>query len=311
MASGSKTSVIAAITGNTLVTISKFVAFALSGSSSMMAESIHSLADTANQILLLIGIRRSVKPPTRLFKFGFGQERYFWNLVSACGIFFIGCGVTVYHGVTDLFGEHEPEISWLTVAALGLALVVEGSVLIIALRSAFRQKGESSLLEFMRTTPDPTLIAVVLEDSAAVLGLLIAGSGIGLTQLTGNAVFDSIGSILVGVLLGLIALFLANQNRKLLIDQSSPKTEAAVRAALDGHPAVVRIVDLRTVIFAPQQVLLVADLSFSDEARTRPGAATDEIEQAIREAAPEVMDVYIEVEQLRGRKRWPPSDPTT
>ncbi|MBW2277659.1 MAG: cation diffusion facilitator family transporter, partial [Deltaproteobacteria bacterium] len=288
---------------NTLVTISKFVAFSLSGSSSMMAESIHSLADTTNQVLLLIGIKRSVRPPTKLFKFGFGQERYFWNLVSACGIFFIGCGVTVYHGVTNLFGEHQPEIGLLTILVLPLALVIEGSVLIIALRSTWRQKGDLSLFEFMRTTPDPTLIAVVLEDLAALLGLLIAGAGILLTHLTGNAIFDSIGSVLVGVLLGLIALFLANQNRKLLIDQSSPRSEAASRAALDGHSAVARIVDLRTVIFAPEQVLLVADLTFTDEALEAPGAATDEIEQAIRAVAPEVKDIYIEVEQLRGRKR--------
>jgi len=311
LASGSKTSVIAAIAGNTLVTASKFVAFFFSGSSSMMAESIHSLADTANQLLLFIGIKRSVKPPTRLFKFGFGQERYFWNLVSACGIFFIGCGVTVYHGVSDLFGDHQPEIGWLTIAVLAAALVIEGSVLIIALRSTWRQKGDRSLLEFVRTTSDPTLIAVVLEDSAAVLGLLIAGAGILMTHLTGDAIFDSIGSILVGVLLGLIALFLANQNRKLLIDQSSPRTEAAARAALTGHPAVARIVDLRTVIFAPEQVLLVADVAFSDAALARPGAATDEIEQAIRAAAPEVRDIYIEVEQLRGRRREQASAPTT
>ena len=311
MASGSKTSVIAAIAGNTLVTITKFIAFFVSGSSSMMAESIHSLADVTNQALLFVGIKRSAKPATRLFKFGFGQERYFWNLVSACGIFFIGCGVTIYHGVSDLFGEHEPEIGWLTIAVLGLALVVEGAVLMIALKSAWRQKGDQSLLQFMRTTPDPTLVAVVLEDSAAVLGLLIAGAGILLTHLTGNAIFDSIGSIMVGVLLGLIALFLANQNRKLLIDQSSPRTEAAARTALDRHPEVARIVDLRTVIFAPNQVLLVADLAFTDEALERPGDATDEIEQAIRAASPEVKDVYIEVEQLRRRKRWPASDPTT
>lgn len=311
MASGSKTSVIAAIAGNTLVTVAKFIAFALSGSSSMMAESIHSLADTTNQVLLFVGIKRSIKPPTKLFKFGFGQERYFWNLVSACGIFFVGCGVTVYHGVTDLFGEHEPEIGMLTVGALALALVVEGSVLAIALRSAWRQKGDHSLWEFMRTTPDPTLIAVVLEDSAAVLGLLIAGAGILLTHVTGDAVFDSIGSILVGVLLGLIALFLANQNRKLLIDQSSPSTETTVRAALEVHAAVARIVDLRTVIFAPEQVLLVADLTFADQALERPGAATDEIEAAIRAVAPEVRDIYIEVEQLRGRQRAPATSKTT
>jgi zinc transporter 9 len=311
MASGSKTSVIAAIAGNSLVMVSKFVAFALSGSSSMMAESIHSLADVTNQVLLLVGIQRSRTPASKLFKFGYGQERYFWNLVSACAIFFVGCGVTVYHGVSDLFGEHEPEISWLTVGVLALALVVEGTVLAIALKSAWRQKGDRSLIEFIRTTKDPTLVAVVLEDSAAVLGLLIAGAGILLTHLTDNAVFDSIGSILVGVLLGLVALFLANQNRKLLIDQSSPTTEKIARAVLADHPAVVRVVDLRTVIFAPNQVLLVADLTFADDALTRPGTATDEIEQALCDAAPEIKDIYIEVEQLRGRNRGASTDPTT
>jgi zinc transporter 9 len=310
MASGSKTSVVAAIAGNTLVTISKFIAFAISGSSSMLAESIHSLADTTNQVLLLIGIQRSHKPPSKLFKFGFGQERYFWNLVSACAIFFVGCGVTVYHGVTDLFSDHQPEIGIWSMIVLGGAFVIEGSVLAIALRAVWKQKAGRPLLEFMRTTPDPTLIAVVLEDSAAVLGLLIAGAGILLTRLTENAIFDSIGSILVGVLLGLVALFLANQNRKLLIDQSSPRTEAKIRQVLQSHTAVRGIVGLRTVIFAPDQVLLVADLAFEADALERVGSAIDEVEDAIRAAAPEVKDIYLEVEQLRGRKKKP-SAPTT
>jgi zinc transporter 9 len=303
MASSSKTSVVAAIAGNTLVTISKFVAFTFSGSSSMLAESIHSLADTTNQILLLIGIQRSLKPPSRLFKFGHGQERYFWNLVSACGIFFVGCGVTVYHGVSNLFSDHRPEIGISSAVVLGAAAIIEGGVLGIALRTVSQRKGERTLIEFIRTTKDPTLIAVVLEDSAAVLGLAIAGAGILLTHLTGNAVYDAIGSILVGVLLGLIALFLANQNRKLLIDQSSPRTEAKVRAALEAHQDVSRIVDLRTVIFAPRQVLLVADLTFTESALVQVGSAIDDVEVAIRAAAPEVEDIYIEVEQLRGRAK--------
>jgi zinc transporter 9 len=322
MAQGSKTSVIAAITGNIVVTISKFVVFAISGSSSMLAEAIHTLADVFNQVLLLIGIQRSRRRRSKLFAFGHGQERYFWNLVSACGVFFIGSGVTVYHGVQSLFEAHRPENDIWTLVVLGAALLIEGSVLTVALRAVFRQKGDCPLLAFIRATPDPTLIAVVLEDSAAVIGLLIAGAGIGLTELTGNPTFDAAGSILVGVLLGLVAIFLANQNRKLLIDQSSPSTETIVRGLLDGHPAVREIRDLRTVIFAPEQVLLLAEVEWEGDSIDVDGAAgepleeaavrtvirrvgeiTDEIEDAIRAAAPEVKDIYLEVEQFRGRVR--------
>jgi zinc transporter 9 len=328
MAQGSKTSVVAAITGNSAVMISKFVVFAISGSSSMLAEAIHTLADLFNQVLLLVGIQRSRRPPSKLFAFGHGQERYFWNLVSACGVFFIGSGVTIYHGVQSLMEQHRPEIDIWTVVVLGAAVVIEGTVLAIAVRAVLRQKGDRSFLAFVRTTTDPTLIAVVLEDSAAVLGLLIAGAGIGLTELTGNPVFDAAGSILVGVLLGLVAIFLANQNRKLLIDQTSPRTEAVVRAVLERHPAVRSIRDLRTVIFAPKQVLLVADLEWAGESVPvtgagdaplaegdvkavirRVGAITDDVEDAIRAAAPEVRDIYLEVEQFRGRGRPQREDP--
>jgi len=321
MASGSKTSVVAAIAGNSAVMVSKYAVFFASGSSSMLAEAIHTLADLLNQVLLLVGIERSRKPASSTFAFGFGQERYFWNLVSAAGVFFIGCGVTVYHGVQSLAAHQTPTFDVWTVVVLVGSAAIEGSVLTIAVRAMLRQKGDRSVVEFMRTTPDPTLIAVVLEDSAAILGLLIAGVSIALTRITGNPVFDGIGSVLVGLLLGVVAIFLANQNRKLLIDQSNPITEQAVRQVLADHPAVRGVRDLRTVIFAPEQVLLVADIEYAadpvdverpdgtmipeGEVRAvlgKVGKVTDDIEAAIRAAAPEVKDIFLEVEQFRTRR---------
>jgi zinc transporter 9 len=235
-------------------------------------------------------------------------------------VFFIGAGVTVYHGISSLSSGHAPSFGVWTLIVLAGSVLIEGTVLVVAVRATIRRKGDRSFVTFMRTTPDPTLVAVVLEDSAAVLGLLIAGASIALTRLTGDPVYDGVGSILVGLLLGLVAIFLANQNRKLLIDTSNPRTEDAVRRVLRAHPAVREVRDLRTVIFAPDEVLLVADLEYASDpvevvgedgaplptgtvraVLGRVGSVTDDIEAAVRAAAPEVKDIYLEVEQFRAR----------
>lgn len=251
MAHGTGSSVIAAIVGNAVVAALKIFAFVVSGSGAMLAEGVHSVADTANQALLWIGIRRSERPADDDHPYGYGAERYVWALISAMGIFFLGCGVTLYHGVSQLFHPEVPDVGWLTWAVLAFAVVVEGAVLMMAIREANRTRGEKGWREFIRTSTDPTLIAVLFEDSVAVIGVFVAAAGIGLSRWTGLGIFDGIASIIIGLLLGGLALVLAAKNSKLLVGQrADPDVEKRIRQLMEEHPAIGKVVALRTRVMA-------------------------------------------------------------
>lgn len=229
MADGSKKSVMAAICGNTLVMISKLIGFVITASPSMLAESIHSFADVMNQALLLLGIHRSEKDPDSLFSRGYGRERFVWALISAVGIFFLGCGVTVVHGIESLM-HHSPAtegsevtsgLGW-NVGILLFSLVIEGAVLWIAVSSA-KKLSNGPLLTFIKEEADPSLAAVLMEDAAACLGILIALGAIILSHWTGAHYWDAIGSIFIGVLLGFVAIWLTIRNKSILVGQAMPK----------------------------------------------------------------------------------------
>ncbi|MEP3477912.1 MAG: cation diffusion facilitator family transporter [Fuerstiella sp.] len=264
----SKGAVIAAIVGNSAVMVAKFTAFFATGSGAMFSEAIHTFADVLNQILLLVGIKRSNNDADDKFDYGYGAERYVWALISAVGIFFLGCGVTVYHGISSLFAEHQ-EVSnygW-AIGVLIISFFVEFYVLMVAVKSVQQQAKGAPFFKFMKTEADPAVVAVVLEDSAACLGVLIALAAIALTKITGHVYWDSVGSIAIGILLGFIAFWLIHRNRSILIGESVPvHIRNQLMQILQDNPAVEEVVDLRTRILDTETYRIKADIHFDGSA---------------------------------------------
>lgn len=241
-------SVIAALLGNTFVTIIKTIVAFISGSSSMFAESIHSFADTLNQSLLLIGLKRSKKPADHIHGYGYGIERFFWSLISACGILFIGAGVTVYHSIESLIHHADnPIIDWsyLTIVVLVLAFIVEGATLIIAIREL---RGRSKITKSIFSNADPVTLAVVYEDGAAVLGVTVALVAQFLMHITSNNIYDSIGGIIVGFILGILAIILIVKNHQYIIGKSLSKerTDDIIEFLLED-PCIENISEFKSV----------------------------------------------------------------
>ncbi len=250
MAPGGKgmTPVVAALLGNTSVTIIKGVVAAMSGSSAMFSEAVHSFADTLNQTLLLIGLRRSRKKPDEEFGYGYGFERFFWALISACGIFFVGAGVTIYHGITSLQHPQPVTIDLLTFAVLLVAFVIESWTLMVASRALVAAHPESSWRERLNHA-DPTTLAVFLEDGIAVLGVAVAATAISTSFITQNVAWDAYGSIVIGVLLAIAAVILIIKNRQYLIGRSIPEGErAAILELLSKEPAIERVIDFKSTV---------------------------------------------------------------
>jgi len=252
--------------------VSKFSAFAVTGSAAMLSEGIHSLADVGNQSLLAFGIRRSRRAPTTEHPYGYSRAKFIWALISAVGIFFVGCGVTVYHGVSALFHPHDLEHASLPVlgGVLLFALVVEGWTLMVAVRAVNRVRGDRSIRQYLSSTTDPLIAAVLLEDGAAVLGVLIAALCIGLSLLTGNPVFDAIGSIVIGLILGIVAILLVNRNRELLLGEA-PEEEIVqrIRAIVARQPEVERVSDVKAVVLDTGRIRFKAEIDFDGRALTR------------------------------------------
>jgi len=242
-------SVLAALIGNAIVAVIKFAAAFISGSSAMFSEAIHSVADTMNQSFLLVGIIRSQKKADDEFIYGYGNERFFWALISACGIFFIGAGVTINNGISSLIEPHEIEYHPIVFVVLFVSLVIESVTLFIALRELNRKhRHKHSFKKFFHES-DPSTLAVVLEDGVAVLGIFIAAASVGLTIYTGNQLFDSLGSIVIGVLLGCVAILLIYKNKKYLIGHSIPEDiEEEIIELLEKDPAIEKVIDFKSSV---------------------------------------------------------------
>ncbi|MFA5154847.1 MAG: cation transporter [Patescibacteria group bacterium] len=255
--------VIAAFTGNVLVFTAKLAGFALTGSGAMFAESVHSLADTANQSLLIIGVRKSIKKPDEEFPYGYGRERFIWALISACGIFFIGCGVTVYRGVVSLFHPEAVHASPVSLYILAAAFIIESFTLYLAIRDIRKHFPDSRLRKIMAEA-DPTTLAVVYEDGLAVIGVLIAFASIILSKLTGQIYWDVAGSIIIGLLLGVIAVMLIAKNRNYLITKSIPKeTEELIREIMQADPTIEKVLDFKSAIIDVDKYLIKCDVEFN------------------------------------------------
>lgn len=265
MAGNSTNSVIAGIVANILVTIAKFIGFGFSGSAALLSEAIHSCADTANQALLLVGLGRAKRPADEAHPFGYGRDRFFWGLVSALGIFFVGAGVTIYHGIDGLLDPHHVHHTWVTWLVLAIAFVLEVGATWIAFVGVKGQAKEvgMSFSKFLKSGHDPTILAVLLEDSAAVLGVIIAAACILLGEVTGQFFWDPLASILIGVLLAFVAVFLIAKNRAYLITRSIDIEVAdKVKGIITGHDSVEEITEFRGTVASLGSYRITADIDF-------------------------------------------------
>ncbi|RKG95111.1 cation diffusion facilitator family transporter [Corallococcus carmarthensis] len=257
--------VIAALSGNVLVTLIKFIAFSLSGSGAMLSEAIHSAADTGNQVLLFLGLKRAARVEDDSHPYGYGGERFIFGILSASGIFFVGCGVTLYHGIQSLLHPHVAETGPVTFAVLGASFLIEGGVLTFAVAGLLKQAAGEPFFRFVRQKADPASVAILLEDGAAVLGLVLATAGIGLAHVTGNPLWDAAASLTVGVLLGLIALYLMVENRELLLGRSVPAdVEQRFEDLLRARPSLADLHDVKTRRLTPEVYQFKAELRFSE-----------------------------------------------
>ena len=298
MAGGSKAAVYAAITANSVVMVAKFAGFALTGSGAMLAEAIHSLADVGNQSLLAIGMKRAAAPPDESHPYGYGRDAFIWSLISAVGIFFIGCGVTIAHGVHTLLADgHEVSDPTIGIGILLFSAVIEGISLGIALRGMLSdaKRRNKGFVEYAKTTEDPFGVAVLLEDFAAVLGVLIALAAIGLAQLTHEAYWDGIGSIAVGVLLGFVALFLITKNRSMLIGMAvTEKKQAAIVAAIEASAAVKQVVKNKAEFTGADHFRMSADIDFDGAVLARRWLAERDLgELHHRLDSPEKLEAFL------------------
>jgi len=261
--------VVVALLANLGVALAKTFVAIITGSASMLAEAAHSWADTGNEVLLLVADKKSRRPPDDTHPFGYGREAYVWSLLAAMGLFFAGAVVSVWHGITELTGggEDAPSYLWAYIV-LAVSFVFELVSFIRGFKQTHQEASryDKDVFTYALETSDPTLRAVIAEDSAALVGLLIAAAGVGLHQLTGNAAFDAAGSILIGLLLGVVAVVLINQNRRFLTGQ---ETDEPVRDAALGQicrlPEVNRVTYLRLEYVGPRQVLLVASIDLEGE----------------------------------------------
>ena len=299
---GSKTAVYAALVANTIITIMKFAVAIMSGSSAMLAESYHSVADTGNQALLLLGISRSKKPPDKLHPFGYGKAQYFWSFVVANMIFMIGAVAAFYEGIHKIKDPHPIEKAYLIYIVLGVAFVIEGASLIFAITEFIKQKGDMGVVKELKASKDSSLIVVLMEDSAACLGLLIAFVGTLVVQLTGIQIIDGLTSIVIGVLLAAVALFLANEMRKLLIGERASKHNLKlISQAVNSFPQVESLIGLYTMHMGPDSILVAMDIEFRDGLTTDElEGLIDRIEQKVKESVPDVKQIFLEAETLSG-----------
>lgn len=298
MHEGSRKAIAAAFVANLGIALAKFVAFAFTGAASMLAESIHSVADTGNQALLFLGGRRSRRAPTETHPFGYGRERYFWAFVVALVLFSLGSLFATYEGVQKLIEPHEIEDPAWAFSVLGIAVVLEGLSLRTAVREARKIRRTRSWWQFIRTSKIPELPVVLLEDVGALLGLVFAILGVALTTITDEPAWDALGSIAIGLLLGVIAVTLAVEMKSLLIGESaSPETEARIRAAIEAGDDVEQLIHLRTEHLGPEDLLVAAKVDLGNRSSRDLARSIDALEARVRDRVPTARIIYVEPDE--------------
>ena len=295
-AEGSTKAIIAALCANAGIAVAKFVAFLLTGAASMLAESIHSVADSSNQGLLLLGGRRGRRAPTPQHPFGHGRERYFWSFVVALVLFTLGGAFALYEGVQKLLHPHAVESMGIAIGVLLLAICLETFSLRTAVVESRHAKGDATWWEFIRHSRSPELPVVLLEDIGAEAGLLLALGAVVLSEVTGNPDFDAYGTMSIGVLLLVIAVFLMIEMKGLLIGETArPHDEKAVLDAVTAAPNVRSVIHMRTQHLGPEDVLVGMKVELEPSLDVAGvAAAINDAENAIRGALPSATIVYVE-----------------
>ncbi len=295
-ASGGNRAIIAALLANLGIAVTKFVAWFFSGSSSMLAEGVHSLADTGNQGLLLLGGRKAKRVATPEHPFGFGRERYVYAFVVSIILFSVGGVFSLYEGVEKLADPHPLEVPWLPVLVLSIAIVLESFSLRTAVRESNHVRGTQSWVQFIRRAKAPELPVVLLEDVAALTGLVLAMFGVGLTILTGDSLWDAIGTLAIGVLLILVAIVLGIETKSLLVGEGATAEDAnRIRDAINANPDVEALIHMKTLYLGPDELLVAAKIAFASGSRLSDVAATiNAVEADIRSAVPIARVIYLE-----------------
>ncbi|MGX1807732.1 cation diffusion facilitator family transporter [Nocardia sp. NPDC055321] len=297
----SRKAVLAAFSADAGITVAKFAGAVITGSSSMYAEAVHSLADTANQGLLLIGRKRAQQPPDQLHPFGYGRNRYFYSFVVALVIFALGSLFAIDEGITKIRHPEHLSDAGIAIGILVIAMALESYSLFTARNASAPLKGRKSWWRFIRTTRNPELPVVLLEDFGALIGLLLAFLGVGLTELTGNPIWDGVGTLGIGILLGFIAIVLIVEMKSLLIGEgATPDEEHRIRANLVDGTRIDRVIHLKTQYLAPDDLLVAAKVGMApDLDLTGVARAIDDAEARVREAVPVARTIYLEPDLYR------------
>ncbi len=301
MKSDSRKVIYAALGANSLIAVSKFVAASITGSSAMLSEGVHSVVDTGNQGLLLLGMRRAKKPADAAHPFGYGAEIFFWAFVVAILIFAVGAGISFYEGVYKLLNPHPIEKAYINYIVLGLAFVFEAFAWVIAYKEFRKAKGNRRkfrLFTAVRQSKDPATFTVLFEDSAAMLGLVVAAAGVAGADALGLQWADGVASIVIGAILAGAAILLARETKGLLIGEAAdPAVVRGIREIIREAPDILHINELRTMHLSPDEILLALSVDFADGISSQKvEEAVSTLERMIKESYPEVRRVFIEVQ---------------
>ena len=301
MAGSNKKVIYAALVGNGLIAITKFIAGAMTNSSAMLSEAIHSVVDTGNQVLLLYGLKKAAKPADERFPFGHGKEIYFWSFIVAMLIFAVGAAVSIYKGVLHVIHPEPIQSPMINYIVLVLAMLFEGAAWYFAFKEFSKAKGKWGYYEAVRRGKDPTMFVVLFEDSAAMIGLIVAFLGVLLSQLTGIHQFDGIASIMIGLVLAGTAAWLAYETKSLLIGESANKhVIEGIRKIVREQPDVEQVNEVLTMHMGPEFILLNISVEFRDDATTdKLESRVAKITSQIKQAYPFVKRVFIEAEAFR------------
>lgn len=303
MHEGGLKAIIAAFLANLGIAIAKLVGFVFTGSASLLAEAIHSAADTTNQGLLMVGRRKANKPATPEHPFGYGRERFFWSFVVALVIFSFGAMFALFEGIEKVKEPHELDSVGWAVGILLFAIVLESYSFRTAIQESKHFKGDESWWKFIRHAKVPELPVLLLEDFGALVGLVFALGGVAAAEITGNPRFDAIGSIAIGVLLAVIAITLVVEMKSLLIGESAtPAQRNAIAEAIAGHPSTSKLIHMRTEHIGPEELLVACKIDFGAKVTSAEiASAIDAVEVAIRAAVPEARVIYIEPDIYRAQ----------
>ena len=305
MSGSAKKTIYAAMAANFAIAVTKFIAASITGSSAMLSEGIHSVVDTGNELLLLLGIRQSKKPADDSHPFGYGQELYFWTLIVALFIFAIGGGMSIYEGIEHVrHPEPLTDPRW-NYGVLGLAMIFEGYSWNVALQEFLASKNEDSFWKAIRASKDPTIFTILFEDTAALIGLLVAFLGVLSGHLLGNVYLDGVASIVIGIILCGVALLLASESKGLLIGEgANAETVASIKKITNDDPAVEKVIKVLTLHFGPQEILLNLEIKFVDDLETEELAiAIERLENAINSQHSEIKDIFIEAKSITAKRK--------